>query len=286
MLDKILECIPLDSRFVLIIGDKDVTVPQCVDHRFGHCNVTHRWSSWLQDSRIIHFFVSHLDVPPSDRVTALPVGLNPNEFGAAGKGDARQLTQELFFTVAKRRENTTLGKENTILFTNRVRSGIETWDERGQVSRLCNGSWSSFCSVREFPSAIYENQLQQYRFLLCIHGGGIDPNPNAWLALTNGVIPIMRHFPSDNIYDGLPVLFVGERVTPETGQYHWDLSLLSPQVLQDAVANLSPFFTEVETVAFLMKKLSMAFWWGWWCWWCWCWCWWCWWCCWCLESVC
>jgi len=75
----------------------------------------------------------------------------------------------------------------------------------------------------------------------------------------NGVIPIMRHFPGDDIYNDLPVLFVGERKTPETGQYEWGPELLSAQILEEAWERLSPLYD--ENGSFIEKKLTLGYWW-------------------------
>ena len=37
------------------------------------------WFAWLQDPRIVHIFVEHLDEKSNVKVSPIPVGLNPQE---------------------------------------------------------------------------------------------------------------------------------------------------------------------------------------------------------------
>ena len=46
------------------------------------------------------------------------------------------------------------------------------------------------------------------RTLLCVHGGGIDPNPKLFSAIIAGAIPIMRDYPGAVMYDNWPVVRV------------------------------------------------------------------------------
>jgi len=101
--DHILPCLEPSERFVLITGDDDKTVPRQVDTRYiyretlprekgffarelnSHYNFRHTtWLSWLDDPRIVHIFVEHLDTHQnSSKVSAIPVGLNPLELSSA-----------------------------------------------------------------------------------------------------------------------------------------------------------------------------------------------------------
>jgi uncharacterized membrane protein YgcG len=51
---------------------------------------------------------------------------------------------------------------------------------------------------------------QAVSFVLCVHGGGLDPSPKAWETLLLGTIPIIQHSTLDDAYSQLPVVFVDD----------------------------------------------------------------------------
>ena len=69
------------------------------------------------------------------------------------------------------------------------------FEERNHVHSLCQGRWSSLCRFRSLSGKDHLLALQTFSFLLCAHGEGVEPNPQAWTALLHGVIPVIRHFP-------------------------------------------------------------------------------------------
>ena len=100
----------LTKPIVLVIGDNDKTTPLQVDARYERR--THKppldgravafqdysdfdyaaWRAWLNDSRVAHIFVEHLDESQNaTKVTPLPVGVNPAEFLALGPANASRM---------------------------------------------------------------------------------------------------------------------------------------------------------------------------------------------------
>jgi hypothetical protein len=53
-------------------------------------------------------------------------------------------------------------------------------------------------------------QLGSYQFVLCPHGGGLDPNPKCWEALIMGAIPIVKRNSMSESLQHLPIAFVDE----------------------------------------------------------------------------
>jgi len=251
---SVLDCLPRNHSLVIFIGDEDRTIPRGIDRRYGGHISMEDWTSLQRDPRIVHLFVTNLDVPPNFKVTAIPVGINPQE-GIPLIQDRKSLIVQ---------NKTIITRPLSIAFTNRVREGIGTWAERNTVQRLCQNEWKSFCNVSQPPIRTFESFIKSYSFLFCIHGGGLDPNPNAWTALLNGVIPIMRHFPSDTIYSDLPVLFLGppKNETTETGQFPWSAEMLSPEFLAKKREELAPWFFNVTLRERVVEKLMMRFWWA------------------------
>lgn len=63
----------------------------------------------------------------------------------------------------------------------------------------------------------FNEKLGTYQFVLCPHGGGLDPNPRCWEALIMGSIPIVKRNSMSESLEHLPIVIVDEwsDVTPE-----------------------------------------------------------------------
>lgn len=53
-------------------------------------------------------------------------------------------------------------------------------------------------------------KMGEYQFVLCPHGGGLDPNPKCWEALIMKAIPIVKRNSISESFEHLPVLIVDE----------------------------------------------------------------------------
>jgi hypothetical protein len=93
--------------------------------------------------------------------------------------------------------------------------------------------------------------MQAVPFILCVHGGGLDPSPKAWESLLLGTIPVMQHFPGDDAYRHLPVVFVD----------FWHEGSLTAALLQQWRLQLAPWFEEPDKRAVVLHRLSSHFWW-------------------------
>ena len=236
--DLILPC--LSTPFVLVTGDHDVTIPHQVDVRYRKYLAEETWDNILTDSRIIHIFSEHLDDNTSGKVSPLPVGVNQAEFP---KWDRNYLQNKIAMksNFEKRKKK--------VLRCDRVRDAQGQWEERGKVRKLCSSSWSKWCESAH-PSPLFD-ALLNYSFLLCVHGGGIDPNPKAWEALLAGTIPIMKRFPGDAVYANLPVAFVDE----------WNDETVSEENLRRWVKELAPYYEETEKRRRVVEILHEDYWW-------------------------
>ena len=50
--------------------------------------------------------------------------------------------------------------------------------------------------------------ITAYPFVMCVHGGGIDPSPKAWETIRAGSIPIILNNTLYDAYRQLPVVFI------------------------------------------------------------------------------
>lgn len=65
-----------------------------------------------------------------------------------------------------------------------------------------------------FPSRLarleFLKKMGEYQFVLCPHGGGLDPNPKCWEALIMKAIPIIKRNSVSESLEHLPVLIVDD----------------------------------------------------------------------------
>lgn len=246
--NNLLPCFPEWHKFVLIIGDQDLTTPKQTDLRWGSPMLdASAWDSWLKDDRVLHLFVEHLDTAsPADRVTPIPVGFNPDEFVGWNPDKALQLTHRESRPISER----PIG----MVFTNRIReNGYGQWNDRFMAMTMCQNL--PFCDIQtSTPPSSFLEMIQKYPFLLCVHGGGIDPNPCAFSALLAGVIPIIAPFPGQGIYRGLPVLFTD-------GQWNETAMYFTIGSLNKTLHYFAPFFENPNLHSTMVEKLMSQYWW-------------------------
>jgi len=211
--DHLLPCFDEKDRFVLIIGDGDLTTPRQMDRRYSfkppagvfyptgptkHSFKYSTWLSWLDDSRVVHLFVEHLDEKNHSKVSPIPTGLNPQEF-------PRNI---MHLTVDEMLEKFPSSPPRTrslkIRFINRVRSGHSQWELRRLTKKACDTVWKHLCVSSNVPGGAFFTEIAKYSFVICAHGGGLDPNPMAWSALMVGSIPIIQPLREKKSTTGFP----------------------------------------------------------------------------------
>ena len=246
--DFLLPCIPASHRFVLITGDHDKTTPRQTDLRFDVVLRPNTWDAWLADPRILHLFVEHLDThtAPAHRVTPLPLGLNPSEYP---NNNANLARKELAGPVVP-----ITNRPVKMLFANRVRDGAQ-WQDRVHASTACHAL--PHCDVARVRKPQYFRTIKRYPFLLCVHGGGLDPNPNIWQALIAGVIPIMAPFPGMSMYKDWPIV-----VLSDGNWSHQVTTNLTLPYLTRRLHELAPHFENADQRARVVERLTMEYWWN------------------------
>ena len=195
--ESLLRCIPRHHRVVLITGDHDKTTPLQLDRRWGQVLKPGTWESWLADERISHIFVEHLDAPagPFDKVSPIPTGMNPDD----------PIGPDPLAAAPRRVQIRSLPLRAVDI--GRQRHGSQ-FEERHRVRQLCNSSRWPWCDAAYTRKEDFLGVLKKYPFVLCVHGGGIDPNPKLFSAIIAGAIPIMRDYPGAVMYDNWPVVRV------------------------------------------------------------------------------
>ena len=83
--------------------------------------------------------------------------------------------------------------------------------------------------------------------MACVEGGGFDPSPKAWLALTRGAIPIIKRGTLSPAYDLLPCVQVEA----------WEEDALTLEKLKSWREALAPQVRDPS----LLEQLSLDEWW-------------------------
>ena len=87
---------------------------------------------------------------------------------------------------------------------------------------------------------------------MCVHGGGQDPSPKAWEAMLAGTIPIVQHFPGDQPYRELPVVFVD----------NWSAAVINETRLRSWLTQLSPYYEDAALRQKVVERLHSKYWWA------------------------
>jgi len=179
----------------LILAGRDRTFPRQIDK-----NAAPRSASgvaYLLSSPASSIQIENLD-QRHPRLTALPTGVLPS----LTTGTVRRVNNHSRSSVVRCPQ---------VLSASRVREGAQ-WETRRRVRNLAVTSWVELCVNldEEVTFKEYGRLLENFDFVLCPEGGGLDPSPKAWEAMLRGCIPIVRRTPTTDAYSLLPVIFVSE----------------------------------------------------------------------------
>ncbi|CAK0819409.1 unnamed protein product [Prorocentrum cordatum] len=118
-----------------------------------------------------------------------------------------------------------------------------------------HGPWSAFTDFRAWVpdqnGTWSARWWQNHSFVLCAHGGGLDPSPRAVQAIAAGAIPIIQHSPLDAAYSLLPVVFVDS----------WTAEALTVEKLRRWKEELLPYYDDPRLRIEVIKRLTMDYWW-------------------------
>ena len=159
----------IETRFVLISGSEDVTLPRQIDQRWRQygSDEIELIRSLLEDSRVAAWFAENLDTR-HPKFFPLPTGMVPPP----------QPGSSFEIMPSGRKLN---GAQ--VLCAHRVRTGSQ-WDVRRQVTAVCRQLGEDLFTVVEPSVTVGEfvHLLRTHSFVLCVEGGGLDPSPKAWMA--------------------------------------------------------------------------------------------------------
>ena len=224
--DKILPRLSRDCRFVLYVGDGDLTIM-----RMG-VNV----SALVNDVRVRAIFTENNDAPPELNVIAMPLGFHPKQVLLSDL-DARHKTSLLASQQMKKSHGVVGGWSpwgDSIFHTRHDRPEAKKW-------MLQNPSFTKF--VENLSQEEFWDAVASHRFFLSPLGLTYD-GFKMFEALALGTIPIIQRLGNwAEAYDDLPVVLIDswEDITPAALEAWWN--------------ELSPKLTTVR------ERLGPEYWW-------------------------
>eukprot|EP01036_Dinobryon_divergens_P022433 gene22433-30686_t len=251
------------------------------------------WNVITTHPMIIHSFIENVD-STHPRVSSLPTGMVRHDYmGCLENVEVSRCKKTVDTHIAELAGNYSWFNIYTrpvwVLSMDRVRSGMNQWADRGQTWLACRVS--PFCfTANELGRGLqgplkndsvlaahaasaasnggkvnfegdqdqgdFKKMIAQSKFLLIIHGGGLDPSPKCWETIALGTIPILVSGPLDDSYSHLPVAFIKSSTDFLQGGQK------SMALLDKWMKELGPYY-EVgsEKRNQTLYRLSLGYWW-------------------------
>ena len=177
----------IQNEFILITGASDYS---------PEINFSQEYKKLIKDSRVKYWYMNNMR-NKNKKSFSLPAGI------AAGKFWDRAGPKEVDETIMGLRESL-LGTKR---ITDRVFAGFRDrdWNVCGDdmiirpaIKKIVDNNLDLFDTISE-DSLEFEDfvkKIADYKYILCPHGNGMDPNPTMWLALAVGTIPVIYNTPN------------------------------------------------------------------------------------------
>lgn len=228
------------TRFILISGDSDETIPLQTDLRFPANNQEqlHLLRRLHDDPRLTRWFSQNIDFK-WEKLHAIPLGYW--EHGGTS----------LFRTLLKNPKTTPIENRKLKIFcAHRLRPGAQ-WEKRSQVTKMALKEWKEYVDYYDnVPDASFFATISRYPFVMCVGGGGLDPSPKAWTALMAGAIPIIETNATTEAYRDLPVIYIDS----------WQSLRLDRDTLMQWLEQHQRHFNNPVLRQETLRKLSMGYW--------------------------
>lgn len=207
----------LESDCILVTASHDLTMPLGFHKKFGL-----DWQAIVDNRYIKSWFTENRDLV-HPKIRAIPLGLPhpdlPSWITGSGTSGAVWKHEKAAEVLIKR---------------TRINKVFACWYDRIEHSSgTCTREHNERLQAHDYVSLMPEifdwhppglsrrdftAKLGQYRFVLCPHGGGLDPNPKCWEALIMKAIPIVKKNTMSEALEHLPVVIVEnwEEITRES----------------------------------------------------------------------
>ncbi len=232
----------IDSPFVCIITGEDLTIPNQVDVRWQEPwqleLMKGVYDDLIKNPFLIHCYIENRDTI-HEKTSSIPLGMNPNEM------PNRNIDYILKY-MYNHNYKPICARELKTISIQRPRNG-----DRELINVLNKVYWKKhIIDSGKYSKDTWWELLQTYPFIICAHGGGIDPCPKVWEALCVGCIPIIKHSTLDDVYSEFPVVFVD----------NWNESTISVKNMQEWIETYSKYYDDPELRNKWIHKLFLQYW--------------------------
>jgi hypothetical protein len=230
----------INNKFVLLITGEDITIPNQVDPRWQDEKmlslIKNLYNSVINNSNLIHCYIENRD-EIHEKTSSIPIGINPREMP----------NQNVDYIMNFMNNYPPINsRELKVISINRPRAG-----DREIINNYNLTHWKDYVvTLQGYKHESWYKLLQTYPFILCPHGGGIDPSPKVWEALCVGCIPIIKHSSLDDIYINFPIVFVDS----------WEYNTINLNNLELWREKYSKFYDDPELRKEWVSKLYLNYW--------------------------
>jgi len=250
----------ITSPVVLFSGSTDLTFPVQTDTRSANFSDDfNKVVALIADSPLVERWnVENLAGPHHSKMVPFPVGFVHS--GCEGHKGKQKLPATHQYPCDSLWNHITdhpplAARPLTMMCTGRRRNNPQ-FQFRNHVMNHCksHGAWGSLVpkNVPHVTHAQFIRNMKKVSFMLCPHGGGVDPSPKAFEALAVGTIPIVQRSDVYDAYKYLPIAWVDD----------FSEESISEAKLRAWRDELAPRFDNPEEAKRLAEQLTMRYWWG------------------------
>jgi hypothetical protein len=230
----------INNPFVMIITGEDLTFPNQVDPRWQEYVqldlIKNTYNDIINHPLLIHCYIENRD-SPHNKTSSIPLGINPREMPDHNID---------YITKYMDHYSPIKSRDLKVVSIHRLRAG-----DREIINDLNIRCWNKYViNSGNYSKDSWWNLLQTYPFVICAHGGGLDPCPKVWEALCVGCIPIIKHSALDDVYSNFPVVFVN----------NWEPNTISQENLLEWREKYSEYYDNPDVRRSWINKLYLNFW--------------------------
>lgn len=221
----------LKSRFVLVSGDSDATIPNdCMQSA----------SVLLNHPKMIGWYSQNC-VGNHPKLFQIPIGLDYHTMSSQDTSWGKQISPHEQEEMLLKLNKTPFWERMPKCYGNFHFAMGHRYAQIDRVDAIEHIPKESI-DYEQAPIERAETwkKMATYVFIPSPHGNGLDCH-RTWEALALGCIPIVRTSPLDSLYTNLPVWIVKE----------WDE--VTPQVMKDTLLRM-------QSMTFDMQKLTLRYW--------------------------
>jgi len=231
----------INRPFVCLVTGEDITVPNQIDPRWQdqHYKSIMRkfYDSIVNHPLLLHFYIENRD-EVHEKTSSLPLGLNPRD----SPGD----NIDFILDYVSSKPEPMMNRQLKAICIHRDRPG-----DREIVNKFRDSDWKeNVITGTHYILWTWYDVLRSYPFIICAHGGGVDPCPKIWEALIIGCIPIIKHSAMDDVYKQFPVVFVDS----------WDKDTIQTANLEKWRDEYAKYFDDPELRKEWTRKLYLNYW--------------------------